>query len=449
MQTRMYDLEPTTADEWAPFLGDVSHNEVTVCDRTFTCRRVGDDSVWTADVAHADAPPSKECKVDILAAAGYASNCNVRSAVRSHSEACYDTNPYLSSGDRVVQLRSDASSNDMPMVLEGGWTCLPRGRVTPSTHRATHVENAGGLSLLQFEELPPTPEQSAPPPPPAPVAPAAPPPAAPPPAAPPPSTDPWTRCSLLSTRPQPVACSVDRDCPLTEEQYKEAFWNHVRDHRTDTFGSFLAHIRNDLNLRWGAASSSQHRHVHTRAQMKRTLMQMYDTDDVFRASVERAVDTDADFARTRREMAMGVCGTGGKCASTRTAPTERLFDAKGGQNVTFAVMEEDKGVVYTRNGVTREAHAIRCDASNRELCDAAYDLGDDPVLTRGRTPVTTTYKIRGDGSEFVVMNHLSVRGSDATRCTPRLCELNHNTCPSTECTIDADKNCVPRTSTQA
>ena len=119
----MYEFvnESPSRDAWGSFVDDVSHNKVTVCDRTYTCRTVGDKSVWTADASHQDAPQSRDCHLDILAAAGYANNCNVRSTIRSQSDTCSVHNPYIQNGDTIAQMRSEERNNEMPMMLEGGW----------------------------------------------------------------------------------------------------------------------------------------------------------------------------------------------------------------------------------------------------------------------------------------------------------------------------------------
>jgi hypothetical protein len=212
----------------------------------------------------------------------------------------------------------------------------------------------------------------------------------------------------------------------------------VRALEAPTLEAFLANIRNDLDVTW--TDISAYSGLTTKWQMKNAVMQMFDRDDAFHESVKRVVDTDADLASVRRDIVRGACAVGGKCAIARTTPSTRLFD--GHSDVTFAVMEDTGTVVYTRDGVTHETHALPCDASNERVCEDAHDLGDELTLTGGTTPVVPTYKIHGHDSEFVVMNSLSV--TNESRCASRICELNKTACPSSMCTVDEDKNCVPR-----
>lgn len=494
----MYDFDASSQDhdEFGRYVSDVSGNSITVCNKTYTCRSLANGNFWTSDPKHDAEPESRECRLDVLAAAGFANNCDVRKTIQSTPQACTDKRPFLEgSNGKVVQLRGNQNSNEMPTLLEGGWRCMMPTQVTTKTHRPRHMERVGGLTFVHMEARkdvveekkfeneetdapPPTPvsetsvdEAPPPPPPPTPTAsiPAAP-------STPflarptPPVTTPatentgvpsfipslfsganaspeaagWTRCPVPPPKLQAAACSIDQDCPLTPEQYKEILWSHVKDSAQTTFPALLKHIRDNVSsdITWTDNASTRKR-LTTRTQMKNALMNMFDTDDTFRSTVTQAVDGDAEFAERRNAVVGGSCTALGKCKIATVTPQTKLFDGKS-NDVVFTILDDDTTVTYaTPNGSSREVQAVKCTPFTQEMCDRATEV-DGATLRAGVTPVSSTYRIRAPDtmSEFVVMNNISAR--DVSRCDARLCELNQNSCPATSCALDEEKRCVPK-----
>ena len=132
----MHDFDASIGDndEFGRYVSDMSGNSVTVCNTTYTCRRLSNGNFWTSDPKHDGEPESRECRLDILAAAGHANNCDVRKTIQSTPEACTDKRPFLSGNDgQIVQLRGNQDSNEMPSLLEGEWKCMVSPRVTASS----------------------------------------------------------------------------------------------------------------------------------------------------------------------------------------------------------------------------------------------------------------------------------------------------------------------------
>ena len=127
----------------------------------------------------------------------------------------------------------------------------------------------------------------------------------------------------------------------------------------------------------------------------------------------------------------------------RVAPTTRLYD--GITDVSLALVEDDR-VLYTRNGVSREARSMRCTDDNAEVCDATARVvegGANGVSLAGEA-IQSAYRVRfaGVDDEYLVMNSVAVRNSQD--CAARLCEHNAAHCPSATCALTDDKRCVPR-----
>lgn len=458
----MYEFDASSheeRDDFARYVDDMSSNSVTVCDTTYTCRRLANGSFWSSDPKHEAEPESRECRLDVLAAAAHANRCDVRKTLRSTPEGCMSERPMLKDGaDRLVQLRGDDTTTEMPSLLEGGWRCLANPRdVTVQTHRAHHMERVGGLTFVHLQQRDPAEvrqeeKEVSPAEAPSATAPEEAPVEAPPAVAPvkapakAPREASWTRCSSLPPpRPQAAACAVDHDCAISDAQYKEILWAHVRTAKAGSFPALLRHIRENVSsdIEWSDTPLARER-LTTRTQMKNALMKMYDTDAVFRESVASAVDGDAEFSERRAGVVRGACDVqAGRCRASTVTPRTRLFDGRGG-DVVFTVLDDDATVTYTTaSGVSREVDAIKCTPATQELCDRATEV-DGTTLRAGTTPVTGTYRIRASdaSSEFVVMNHLSAR--DATRCAARFCELNQTSCPSSTCTVDGERRCVPK-----
>lgn len=432
-----FDASSNDKDEFATYVGDVSGNAVTVCNKTYICRRLAEGDFWTADPKHDAEPASRACRLDVLAAAGHANSCDVRKTIQSTPEACTSDRPVLTNErDDLVQLRGNRDSNEMPSLLEGGWRCLAPQTVSATTHEPRHMERVGGLTFVHMDKRPddPPPAETPPSPPeksrPSTVGPD-----------PVPDDGGWTRCPLPAPRPQPTACVVDQDCPLSPEQYKEILWAQVRDAKPTSFPGLLRHIRDNVSndITWSAPTRAR---LTTKTQMKNALMNMFDTDAVFRASVTAAVDRDAEFADRRNAALGGSCGVQGKCKASTVVPRTRLFDGTT-RDVVFTVLDDDATVTYTTpNGMSREVHAVKCTPATREACDRATEV-DGATLRAGVTPLASSYRIRTSDtlSEFVVMNHISAK--DPSRCNARLCELNQGSCPASSCTLDDEKRCVP------
>lgn len=239
----------------------------------------------------------------------------------------------------------------------------------------------------------------------------------------------------------PRACARDADCPLSRDQQKELLWSRVKDTSAKSFSGLLASLRNELSgdIAWNEAIAGQ-LGGKTRAQLKRSLMTLMDADEKFRDSIETLVRTDAEFSDARRAASAGACTSAGRCRAATVVPNTRPFD--GTRSTGFSLLDEST-VMYTRNGVTREAEALRCDLDiNRAVCDAAHPL-DAPLLSAG-DPVQTSYRMSfpGTDAEYVVMNHLAAR--ERAQCAARVCEHNQDQCPASVCRVDEDNRCVAK-----
>ena len=181
----------------------------------------------------------------------------------------------------------------------------------------------------------------------------------------------------------------------------------------------------------------------TPAGVKTSVSTLVDTDETFRASIARVIETDPDFAVLRERARTGTCSSNGKCAAARVAPTTRLYD--GIADVSLALVEDDR-VLYTRNGVSREAHALRCTDENAHICDATPRAvsGSASGVSLTGEPLQSAYRVRfaGVDDEYLVMNTVKVR--NAEDCAARLCEHNAAHCPSSTCMLTDEKKCVPR-----
>jgi hypothetical protein len=257
------------------------------------------------------------------------------------------------------------------------------------------------------------------------------------------SRDLWMRCPVPHPKPQAAACRVDADCPLTQTQYKEILWSHIREAPHASLSELLKYMRDNVNndITWKSEQLLSQK-LTTKTQIKSALMKMFETDVTFRKSVISAVDNDEDFAERRGSKISGSCGVQGKCKTSIVTPKTRLFDGKS-HDVVFTILDDDKTVTYkTPSGASREVQAVKCTKSNQEFCDRATDV-DGVTLRAGVTPIAFNYRIRSDdSSEFVVMNHISAR--DSSRCGTRVCELNQESCPSSLCTRDEEMKCVPK-----
>lgn len=467
----------TNESPFDSFVHNATTNEVTVCGKKYTCRRNDDlgTSYWSSIPKFGpNEAPSRECKVDILAAAGLANNCDVKREMKSFREDCAVPNPFMTNGTSIAQVRGDRS-NRMPSILEGSWTCLAKGDVTEKSHKPSHTENQGGLTMLfvtpskhPVEEPPtddpPEPDDPEPPqeePPPTETGSMQDNPDAPPsddtePMDKPyfqPDRDPvpvfgasntrddggWFRCRAPNTVAQ--ACRIDADCKLSPSQYKDILWSKMADvAKLTDMKMAVAHIQKNISdeVTWDEANASARASFTTRAEFKKHLMTLWDSDESFRASMERVIDTDPDFTTLRANSGAGKCMTG-KCAVRKVRPNTRLYSGPKDTSVTFSLDEYGDRVNYTKNGISREARAMKCDDSNRLVCDAALPLETLELSTQG---VRESYRVTFGEDEYVVMNQIATR--DSSRCAMRICEHNQGTCPSSLCKLDEDQTCVPK-----
>jgi hypothetical protein len=171
-------------------------------------------------------------------------------------------------------------------------------------------------------------------------------------------------------------------------------------------------------------------------------MQLMATDPKFKATTKKMVDEDPEFGALRARAAQGACGTAGRCAAGVVAPTARIYNGEG--DVAFAPSEDGK-VFYTRNGITREAAAFKCDASPGPCAGAfAVDPTGGATVVLSDEPVQHAYRMQFAGveGEYVVMNELQAR--DGANCAARLCEHNAGACPASVCRVSDERQCVPK-----
>lgn len=408
---------------------NIPRDSITVCGKTYRCQSTANgDAFWSTegDVGHG----SRECKVDILAAAAHANNCNAPSSVPAD---CLRKNAILRKQDgTTVQVR-DASTHDMPSVMDADWKCVAKGIVNKDTHEPSHMEDYGGVALLRLSpksSSSSSSDQVA-----TPVA----------------SDDEalrraWKTCSL-STREQKRACSVDSDCPIMDSKLNEMLLAKTRELNIDMsrgLSRFVKTLQNTLSpdLEWTPTRVHALEDVSkTTSGVKSSIGTLLNTDPAFRDSVRAIVEKDPDFSTLRERARSGSCTTQGKCMSSTVVPTSRIYD--GTNNVTFSVLEDR--VMYARNGVVREAEAVRCSGARKEECNKITEVleGRDSISLTGRG-VAPVYRLRfaGVDSEYIVMNNVNVRNED--ECAARLCEHNAGSCPSSICSLTDDGVCIQK-----
>jgi hypothetical protein len=241
------------------------------------------------------------------------------------------------------------------------------------------------------------------------------------------------------------ACSVDSDCPLADSKLNEMLLARTRELNIDMskgLKHFVRALQTTLSsdLEWTPErATALEGFSRTKAGVKSSVKTLLDTDATFRDSVRTMIQDDPDFSALRESARTGSCTTQGRCASATVVPTTRLYD--GTNPVSFSLL--DDRVVYTRNGVVREAEAIRC--AGTQTCDLVSEVveGGDSISLAGR-PLAAAYRLRfaGADSEYMVMNNVNV--TNETECSARLCEHNAASCPSTMCQLTDEKKCVPR-----
>lgn len=450
----------------------------TVCGSTYSCRATKDgQSYWSTAPLGEEDVPSRACKVDVLAALAYANDgCSVQGVERSAPRACKESHPILAtpSGEtvRIQEARS------MPSVLDASWTCS-RAPVSERTHvpeRAERLGVDGDVTLLYLREreaneedempretfiadataAPETPAETVPPPSlsqplsqplPSSYAETTKPSSS--------SSSSFVRCTLPSQSYQ-RACTADADCLLGPTQKKDLLWSTARSLGVDVQGglprfvqSLKAKVSDDLVWSEDKVRALGCTGSCSEARLKSVLGTLLQGDEAFRASVDTLLEEDADFAAARQQALAGLCAADGKCAArprdsevNRVRPSTRLHDGSSSSSTSTTLSKGPDGTVfYTRDGVTREAHAERCTDANARECTFATPL---PSLTLDATSsLATTYRVQFGDDEYLVMNSVSAR--DPSECRAALCAHNAGeACPAPLCRREGEGKCVPK-----
>ena len=494
MSSSNFATERTEFDE---FMANIPRDTINACGKTYSCKELDGKSFWSSDPKSAGAS-ARTCNVDMLVAAAYANNCTMhRMSTPVH---CNRHNPILKGGDgKTVQVRNDASY-DIPSLVEAHWKCVSPKAVTQDTHDPSHVEDYSGLALLHLkEEEPATSSTSS-------TSSTAPDPSsttfsgsstsstAPGPSsisfsgsstsstAPDPSgsnasnttaPDPsgsaldnmssvealgmrdeetiviphikqeWNVCSLRGGRHY-RACNADADCPLTDTQLNEILLTRVRELNIDMshgFSKFMKSLKNTMDVDWTQSRAKALEGFSTNeAGVKSSLKTMFQTDPTFKASIRDLVGTDPDFSLLRDNTRNGSCSLG-RCMVSTVAPTSKIYD--GTSEVQLSVV--DGQIKYTRNGIVRDAEAIKCIGQHKQACDLISDVveGNDSLSLTGK-PVLPTYRVKfGTSEEYMVMNNVNVK--NRSDCDARLCEHNAEQCPARMCKLTDDNKCISKT----
>ena len=206
---------------------------------------------------------------------------------------------------------------------------------------------------------------------------------------------------------------------------------------------FMRSLQNTLspNLEWTPTrAKALEGFSKTEAGVKSSVGTLLSTDSTLRDSVRSMIERDPDFSALREAARTGSCTTQGKCMSSTVVPTSRLYD--GTNNVTFSVLDDK--VMYTRNGIVREAEAIKCSGTRKNECDLVTEVveGGDSLSFQENLWLLRTDWFAGVDREYMVMNNVNVRND--VDCAARLCEHNASTCPSSLCSLTDDGTCIPR-----
>ena len=221
-------------------------------------------------------------------------------------------------------------------------------------------------------------------------------------------------------------------------------WAKAGEIKAPHLGALLTKLKDDVSVDFEWTDSNAYAGVTKRAQMKDALKAIFENDKTFTASTRHVIDTDAEFADARARLRAGSCTSEKRCAVATVTPKTYLVDGTG-PDVTFAVHEDGRDVVYTRGGVTRAVQALPCDTNNQNACDHAFDVGPDGTLRAGSISQIPplNFLVHGTDTNYLVPNSLSSRDPDM--CTTRYCEKHNGaSCPSHLCARDKER-CVPRT----
>ena len=258
----------------------------------------------------------------------------------------------------------------------------------------------------------------------------------------------WKECFLPPPRRPNQACEDDADC-FSEEMYKDLLVRMLDSSKTDVTNA-LTFLKDQISpeIAWSpsgvekVAAESQK----TFAGTKQGLVALFDTDDTFRGSVQKVIQTE-QFLQDRQTRTQGKCvargGNGTKsCSNIKVVPSRHLVDA--GKEATFQLDETQQKVWITRNGRTVEVEAKNCTASEtlKELCASVPALepnADDVVQITKDAAFQQTYRLSFDSGDFLVKNTIS---SNTEKCAERICAHNSEACPSSLCQ-KLDGKCVP------
>lgn len=425
--------ENTDTVEFDQFIQNMPRGSVSVCGKTYKCQSTSSGDVYWSSDPKSDGHTSRDCNVDMLVAAAHANNCNVSRQYKSIPTDCIRENPILvGANGTAVQVR-DAATYDMPSLVEAHWKCVPKGSVGEHTHNPSHVEDLGGVALLHLStdetqganSQPPRhdTQQSEPAP------------------------DHTRNSCSIASREQKRACSIDSDCPIMDDRLNDMLLAKTRELNIDMsrgLSNFMKALRDTLSqdLKWTDTNAQAlERDSRTESGVKSSIGILLDTDSTFRNSVRSMIEGDPDFSGLRESARSGSCTTQGRCIAATVVPTSRVYD--GSNDVTFSML--DDRVMYTRNGLVREANAVKCIGEQKSRCNAVSDVieGRDSITLSGE-PVSSAYRLRfaGVDSEYMVVNNVHAR--DDTDCPIRLCEHNTGSCPSDICQLTDEKRCVPK-----
>ena len=505
---------PSTSDDdyLREFLDDVPEfrSEATVCGKDYKCHMIGGRPFWRrTDSVDFDPslPHVEKCRIDSLFVASKAmGTCAMNRGV---PDACRKKqHPVLTSSDSPNDTFVTFSSDELrvkgiPLTLDGSLQCVHEP-VRKKTHSMTSSLRVGAISRHEFKRRgsasaeeakgadmssyspssPSPPEQkedkavAAPPSPPEQkeeqkeVVTAPSPPeqkeekeAAPPLLPPPPSeTDSgWRKCSWFSGDVQ-IACSKDSDCPLPETSLFDAWFDTVQANAfqgtkmkakrfVDRVNATLTRSSIDYDVK---RMSTANANSLTLMEMRRTLLNLFNSDDAFHDSVKTAVNDEPKFKSARSTSNEGACMRG-RCnwSESTPRPTLKLFNGK--IRATFQRDPVNDKVSFSNDDGVVDVHAVRCDASSsaNSICEEEDeakvrelkpDNGTSKIsLIPGSTPVSDGYRLRFGDAVYAVSNRYQLPSGteDAPAvCAQLLCQRNRDACPAPYCMKSGD-SCVP------
>ena len=467
-------------DEPGPMLDafdtDALRSRATAGGRAYSCLR---DSAgghqWHAET-HEGAV--RGCRVDALLASEAAVYGSALAT--DDDDACRRPEPCLRDEKGILHCLS-SESTDMPTIVDGEWQC-DSAQPTPATHEKLGPDHhTGGLSGILLRPLTPPPEpcdemdsaaapNSPAPNSPAPIEPDPPALAAedtsdiavPESAAPATGAATWLRCDWFQGRSR-HACAVDSDCPISDSDAFEAWFDAVNERTaagTTSVPAFLQAAAEDatkVELCYDdTAAAVKDRSKLRKATLRARLEGLYRTDPTFHSSVSESVRSEPRVAQEAAKKRSSSCMDGACRAGPAPSPSTSLFD--GTTPIAFQ-RRSGGGLAYTRGGedATRDVPAEACEgiSAPSECRDPAVPVvagvrgSRPPMLIPGQATVAPGYRVEfADGANFYVRNAVQVYGtldSQAAResCGAALCQHNAGACPAPHCRIDGAGECVP------